>query len=289
MMAARNRDAYGSVFNSVRSSVLERDGNCCVKCGSTFFLEVHHIEGYKHNEPELLATLCRLCHGVAPMGKDAFEQWKIIGEMGVDVIRRRLVGEGGPKLRREDVQKIYEILINFGLDINKLKMKAGRDKIRQSGNKCEGRKNYGTLNGESEILDRMKELSRQGNNSGEIAKIFNTEGLLSRYGKRWLSPTISKILSREEIIERVAREPEAKTEDAVVDLESDDDPDSEFWREVRREIARGPIKRDIKGDTKTRYTGRIKLPPYILKKTRNGRILIPTSPMDRILNRGWHP
>ena len=48
-----------------RKMVLERDGYCCVRCGSAKNLDVHHLT-YEHfgNEPmEDLITLCRKCHG----------------------------------------------------------------------------------------------------------------------------------------------------------------------------------------------------------------------------------
>jgi hypothetical protein len=97
------RDKFESVFRIVRKQVLERDGNRCVKCGLALELEVHHIDGYTHNEMGDLVTLCYLCHGIAPMGKELFDQWMLIGEDGVDVIRRRLAKNGLKGMKREQV------------------------------------------------------------------------------------------------------------------------------------------------------------------------------------------
>jgi heterodisulfide reductase subunit B len=65
----QKRDEYMEEFHKVKPQVLERDGNCCVKCKSILSLEVHHVDGYKNNDPQFLVTLCYLCHAVAPMGE----------------------------------------------------------------------------------------------------------------------------------------------------------------------------------------------------------------------------
>lgn len=61
--------AYKGVPQALRSKILERDGYCCIKCGSVEKLEIHHIiprslgGGY---EPDNLVTLCQICHKYSP-------------------------------------------------------------------------------------------------------------------------------------------------------------------------------------------------------------------------------
>ncbi len=194
-MYKRNR--YVGAFNAVRSQVLERDDNQCVKCGLRLELEVHHIEGYVNNEPENLATLCCFCHGIAPMGRELFAQWLLIGEDGIDVIRRRLGKNGLKNISREKVIIFCTTLIELNFDTTKAKMKAARDRIMAQEGRCAGRHPYGEKIGEREILARMLELNRQGNNPKRISCILNAEEIPTRYGKEWLPLSVSRILKRE--------------------------------------------------------------------------------------------
>lgn len=67
----RNKMTYYEYLQSkywklVRKKVLARDGNACVVCKATKWLQVHH-DNYKHVKNELkhlgdLMTLCKKCH-----------------------------------------------------------------------------------------------------------------------------------------------------------------------------------------------------------------------------------
>ena len=69
--AQRNKMTYYEYLQSkywklVRKKVLARDGNACVVCKATKWLQVHH-DNYKHVKNELkhlgdLMTLCKKCH-----------------------------------------------------------------------------------------------------------------------------------------------------------------------------------------------------------------------------------
>lgn len=61
------------VNKGTRTAVLERDGNRCVACGATKYLEIDHIipvsqwaesgrDDYAHDDPRNLQTLCRSCN-----------------------------------------------------------------------------------------------------------------------------------------------------------------------------------------------------------------------------------
>lgn len=191
------RDKYEREFRLIRPTILERDNHCCVKCGGTLGLEVHHIEGYTRNEPALLATLCYLCHGVAPMHEEQFEQWKLIGETGIDVISRRLRVLRLPIISRQNLEKFCGVLLEFNLDTNRLKMKTAREKMRSSGIKCEGRKSFGAKVGEEIAFAKIRQLMSSGLNPTEISRKLNEEGTPTRSGKPWRADVMNRIVKRE--------------------------------------------------------------------------------------------
>ena len=58
---------YGSTrqWRNIRTQVLNRDANRCCMCGSTYRLQVHHIDGdYRNNELDNLVTVCEGHHVV---------------------------------------------------------------------------------------------------------------------------------------------------------------------------------------------------------------------------------
>ena len=192
------RDKYMAEFYRVRSAVLERDGNSCVKCKSSLSLEIHHIDNYQNNDPGFLATLCYLCHGVAPMGKELFAQWLLLGDSGVDTIRQEMKGAKIPKMTLDQITDFCRILMKFDLFANKNKMRQARERMKQCGLFREGRHSYGMKPGEDVILERMKSMRAQkpAMHYDAIAKTLNAEEIPSRMGKLWTATTIQKILTR---------------------------------------------------------------------------------------------
>lgn len=191
------REGYMKAFKAIRPQILERDENRCVKCGSTQSLEVHHIDGYKNNEPEFLATLCYLCHGIAPMGKDSFAQWLLLGENGLEALRRKLASRGLQKLTSEQIYAICGALAEFDLDMRVRQLKLARQRIRESGIRCDGRKPFGQQDGEGATLEIMRQLRSEGKRPKLIAEALNANNVLTRYGLKWRGSTIRKILARE--------------------------------------------------------------------------------------------
>jgi len=177
------RDRYKGEFEKAKPIVLERDGEKCVKCGLTFSLEVHHIEGYKHNHPDALITLCYFCHGVAPMGKEPFHAWMITGKSGIEVLEQKLYSNGLHGITREQIVTFCSVLVKLDLDFRVTKFRIARERIRKSGVRCDGVRPYGTLPGEEPVLSR-------------IAELLNSDGILARSGKQWIGPTIAKIIRR---------------------------------------------------------------------------------------------
>ena len=53
------------ITKCLKKRILTRDGNRCVECGSTKWLEIAHIEPYRvggNNADDNLRTLCNPCH-----------------------------------------------------------------------------------------------------------------------------------------------------------------------------------------------------------------------------------
>jgi len=78
------------------------------------------------------------------------------------------------------------------------RLRRGRERKRAQTGRCEGRKPFGTLAGEAEILNIIIELrTRQQLTTRRIADHLNERGIPSRTGRSWTGPVVSKILRRE--------------------------------------------------------------------------------------------
>jgi DNA invertase Pin-like site-specific DNA recombinase len=77
------------------------------------------------------------------------------------------------------------------------KLRAARVRKRQQTGRCEGRKPYGTRQGESETIRRILDLFNTGKNFTQIALELNAENRPTRTkGSRWSSSTVAKIIRR---------------------------------------------------------------------------------------------
>ena len=77
-----------------------------------------------------------------------------------------------------------------------LKLRGARNRKRTAQGRCEGRKPYGTRQGEQAVLKRMRELKESGLGFDRIAAALNNEGLKPRSGERWHGIVINRILTR---------------------------------------------------------------------------------------------
>jgi DNA invertase Pin-like site-specific DNA recombinase len=78
-----------------------------------------------------------------------------------------------------------------------IKLRGSRQRAKAKHGVCEGRKPYGHYPGETETLERMKELAASGMTATDIAATLRAEGRKTRNGGDWLQPTVSKILNRQ--------------------------------------------------------------------------------------------
>ncbi len=61
----RGDHSYGEEWTGMREQVLQRDRYCCRLCGSSRWVEVHHVRKHKRgqrHDPARLITLCASCH-----------------------------------------------------------------------------------------------------------------------------------------------------------------------------------------------------------------------------------
>ncbi len=201
------RVKHEPAFKSIRPNVLERDGIRCAKCGSTLALEVHHIEGYRHCEPELLIALCYLCHGVAPIGKEECDQWFSSGESGIDVLQGRMIQNGFLGVTSDLIVGFCSTLMEFGYELRKTQLRNARERTRKQTGRCEGRKPFGAYPTEDAVLKQMVSLYIAGMNPVNITAHLNSAGLPTRSGKPWRATSIRKILAREITAYKGAKRP----------------------------------------------------------------------------------
>jgi len=77
-----------------------------------------------------------------------------------------------------------------------LKLRAARNRARAKHRKCEGRKPYGTLPGEREVIEKMFETYDKGAGYTAVYKDLNKLGIKSRTGKPWTKAVVTRIMKR---------------------------------------------------------------------------------------------
>jgi DNA invertase Pin-like site-specific DNA recombinase len=100
------------------------------------------------------------------------------------------------------VRQILAAVAEFDRCVIVLKTRAARERIRASGKRCEGRKQYGDRPGEPPVLRIMRELRQDGMSPSRIARHLNLIGAKTRQeGKRWHGATVNKILRQKTLTE----------------------------------------------------------------------------------------
>lgn len=74
------------------------------------------------------------------------------------------------------------------------KLRGARQRSRAKTGRCEGRKPFGARPGETEIIERMKQLRAAGTAVDKIAATLNSEGLKARGGGQWYATSVYRIL-----------------------------------------------------------------------------------------------
>lgn len=76
------------------------------------------------------------------------------------------------------------------------KLRGARQRMRAKDGRCEGRKPYGTRNGELDIITAMRGMRAEGVAYDAIALKLNSDGIKPRSGSRWHGSSVNAILSR---------------------------------------------------------------------------------------------
>lgn len=97
------------------------------------------------------------------------------------------------------VRQILAAIAEFDRCIIISKLNAGRARKRALGERAEGPEAFGKKSGELETLDKIICAKKGGLRPDAIAKMLNDRGIPTRYGKRWHSGTVSKILARQTV------------------------------------------------------------------------------------------
>jgi len=102
---------------------------------------------------------------------------------------------------RRLIRQVLGAVAEFDRRVTVMKLCAARERKRSRGERCEGRKPFGTLPGEPETLARIRELRRKTpygkrRSIQKICDALNTEGLSTRTGKPWTKQALNRILRR---------------------------------------------------------------------------------------------
>lgn len=125
-------------------------------------------------------------------------------DLGVTVIE----AASGNELTADDtdatkvlIRQILGAVAQFDKSVTVAKLRAARDRMRKNEGRCEGRKPFGTFDGEDGVLKKILTLRRPRKGFGrlsfrKIAEALNSEGHITRTGKPWNASTIRNIVSR---------------------------------------------------------------------------------------------
>ena len=102
---------------------------------------------------------------------------------------------------RRLIRQVLGAVAEFDRRVTAMKLRAARERRRSQGERCEGRKPFGTLPGELETLARIRELRRKPPNGRrrslqQVCDALNTEGRPSRTGPPWTKGVVNRILGR---------------------------------------------------------------------------------------------
>jgi DNA invertase Pin-like site-specific DNA recombinase len=102
---------------------------------------------------------------------------------------------------RRLIRQVLGAVAEFDRRVTVLKLRAARDRIRSRGQRCEGKKPFGSRPGEESALERIRELYRKPYGKArrslqEICDILNAEGVPTRTGKPWSREVVRRIAKK---------------------------------------------------------------------------------------------
>ena len=170
--------------------------------------EEQGVSGSKEleNRPSLQALLCALANGTAKhllverldrLARDLMVQETIIGDLrkrGYELISVAEPDLCGADPSRVLIRQIFGAIAEYDRAMIVLKLRGARQRIKLRTGRCEGRKPFGTFNGEAETLARMVVLRSHGLSFQAIAATLDAEGRKPRQAERWGGDAVNKIL-----------------------------------------------------------------------------------------------
>jgi len=119
----------------------------------------------------------------------------IAGDSGTD-----LTADSDDPTRRL-IRQVLGAVAEFDRRVTVMRLCAARERKRSRGERCGGRKPFGTRPGEAETLARIRELRRKPPNGRrrslqQVCDALNAEGLPTRSGKPWTKQAVNRILGR---------------------------------------------------------------------------------------------
>jgi len=102
---------------------------------------------------------------------------------------------------RRLIRQVLGAVAEFDRRVTVMKLRSARDRKRSRGERCEGRKPFGTFPVEAETLARIRELRRKPPHGRrrslqKVCDALNVEARPTRSGKAWTKQVVSKILAR---------------------------------------------------------------------------------------------
>lgn len=132
------------------------------------------------------------------LARDLMIQETIIGDLRKSGFG--LVSVAEPDLLQDDpsrklMRQIFGAIAEYEKTMIVLKLRGARMRTKAQHGRCEGAKPYGTLPGESAVIDRMVELRASGMAYEPIAQQLNAEGHKPRRGAKWYGKTVDNVLA----------------------------------------------------------------------------------------------
>jgi DNA invertase Pin-like site-specific DNA recombinase len=102
---------------------------------------------------------------------------------------------------RRLIRQVLGAVAEFDRRVTVMKLRAARERKRSRGERCEGRKPFGSMPGETETMTRIQELRRRPpkgkrRSLQQVCDSLNAEGRPTRSGKPWTKQAVSRILER---------------------------------------------------------------------------------------------
>lgn len=102
---------------------------------------------------------------------------------------------------RRLIRQVLGAVAEFDRRVTVMKLRAARKRKRSRGERCEGRKPFGSMPGETETLARLRELRRKppkGKRSSlqQVCDALNAEGRPTRSGKAWTKQAVNRLVGR---------------------------------------------------------------------------------------------